>query len=62
MTREQIKQNFRKNGMTISDWARARGYKPNKVIRVLNGFDKGNYGKAHVIAVQLGLKAEPVGV
>jgi gp16 family phage-associated protein len=25
---------------------------------VLNGFDKGHYGKAHDIAVKLGLKAK----
>lgn len=58
MTPEQIKQKFRKNGVTITQWARDHGYKPNKVIRVLNGFDKGNYGKAHTIAVQLGMKSE----
>ena len=62
MTAEQIKHKFRQNGVTFSQWARERGYKPNKVIRVINGFDKGNYGKAHEIAVQLGLKTETPGV
>lgn len=27
-----------------------------EVLRVLNGFEKGHYGKAHEIAVKLGLK------
>lgn len=56
MTAEQIKKKFRRNGLTFSRWARQEGYTPNKVIRVLNGFDKGNYGQAHEIAVKLGLK------
>jgi gp16 family phage-associated protein len=56
MTAEQIKTRFRQQGQTFSSWTRANGYTPNKVIRVLNGFDKGNYGLAHEIAVKLGLK------
>jgi gp16 family phage-associated protein len=56
MTAEQVKSNFRKHGQTISGWARDNGYKPNTVIRVLNGFDKCHYGRAHEIAVKLGMK------
>lgn len=56
MTPDQIKQKFRSEGKTFSGWAREHGYRPNKVIRVLNGLDKGNYGQAHEIAVRLGLK------
>ena len=58
MTPDQIKLRFRQRGQTISQWARDHGYKANKVIRVLNGFDKGHYGKAHEIAVKLGMKPE----
>lgn len=58
MTPEEIKKRFRQRGETISDWARSNGYSVNKVIRVLNGFEKGHYGKAHEIAVKLGMKAE----
>ena len=58
-TREQIRQRFRCEGRTLADWARERGYKPNKVYRVMAGIDKGYYGEAHVIAVQLGLKPNP---
>ena len=56
MTPDQVKKSFRLRGQTFSDWARNNGYPPNKVLRVLNGFDKGHYGKAHEIAVKLGLK------
>ncbi len=58
MTVDQIKHKFRQNGMTFTQWALDHGYKPNKVIRVVNGFDKGNYGAAHTIAVKLGMKSE----
>ncbi|WP_310614048.1 DNA-binding protein [Limnohabitans sp.] len=53
---ELVKQCFRSRGITISSWAREHGYTPQKVIRVLNGFDKWNYGQAHEIAIKLGLK------
>lgn len=59
MTADQIKARFRSEGRTFSAWAREHGYTPHKVIRVLNGFDKGHYGQAHEIAVALGLKPQP---
>lgn len=58
MTGEQVKEKFKKEGVTVSSWARKNGYTPNEVIRVLNGFAKGNYGKAHEIAVELGMKTK----
>lgn len=57
MTPEQVKAKFRAQGKTFSEWARTNGFRPNQVTRVLNGFDKGHYGKAHDIAVKLGLKS-----
>jgi gp16 family phage-associated protein len=57
MTPEQIKKQFRQRGDTFSQWARERGYRPQQVLRVLNGFDKGHRGKAHEIAVELGMKS-----
>ena len=57
MTPEQIKKQFRNNGKTITQWASDNGYSRHAVYRVLNGFDKGNYGQAHEIAVKLGLKS-----
>jgi gp16 family phage-associated protein len=59
MTPEQVKARFRREGRTFSAWAREHGYTPHRVIRVLNGFDKGHYGIAHEIAVKLGLKPQP---
>lgn len=60
LTPEQVKQRFRQKGVTITAWAAERGFKRSAVYRVLNGFDKANYGKAHEIAVALGLKvADP---
>lgn len=58
-TPAQVRQRFRREGRTLAQWARDRGYKPNKVYRVMAGIDKGYYGEAHTIAVELGLKARP---
>lgn len=53
---EQVKQHLRMQGITTTQWAEARGYTRNEVYRVLNGQAKAYYGKAHQIAVELGLK------
>ncbi|MCP1289756.1 DNA-binding protein [Chromobacterium sp. S0633] len=57
MTPAQVKAKFRREGRTFTQFAQEHGYTRNAVYRVLNGFDKGNYGKAHEIAVKLGLKS-----
>lgn len=56
LTAEQVKENFRQAGKTITTWAIENGYTRNEVYRVLNGQAKAHYGKAHDIAVKLGLK------
>ena len=56
MTPAQVKARFRQQGKTITEWAAENGYTRNAVYRVLNGFDKANYGRAHEIAVKLGIK------
>jgi len=58
MTAEQVKTQFRQRGITFTRWAEEHGYTRNEVYRVLNGQAKANYGKAHEIAVKLGLKAQ----
>jgi len=58
-TPEQVKQHFRQAGITFADWAKQNQYPRSAVYRVLNGFDKANYGRAHEIAVKLGLKVSP---
>lgn len=59
MSSEQVKCRFRQQGITFTDWATQNGYTRNEVYRVLNGQAKAHYGKAHEIAVKLGLKADP---
>ncbi|CAD5107215.1 DNA-binding protein [Zestomonas carbonaria] len=56
LTAEQVKERFRAAGKTFTTWAKENGYSRNDVYRVLNGQLKANYGKAHEIAVKLGLK------
>lgn len=56
LTPEQVKQRFKQRGITVTKWAEDHGFKRNAVYRVLNGFDKAHYGRAHDIAVALGLK------
>jgi len=58
LTPEQVKANFRAQGITATQWAADNGYRRGAVYRVLNGFDKAHYGQAHEIAVKLGLKPD----
>lgn len=53
---DRIKKQFHQRGETFTDWAEARGYTRQEVYRVLNGQAKAKYGRAHEIAVALGLK------
>lgn len=57
MTHDEVKNQLRAEGKTLAQWAKEHGYRPNAVYRVMGGFDKAHYGKAHEIAVKLGLKA-----
>lgn len=56
-TADQVKEELRNAGQTITGWAKTHGYEPRFVIRLLNGYQKGYYGKGHEVAVKLGLKA-----
>lgn len=56
MTPQQIKDNLRQQGKTITQWAAEHGYPRQAVYRVLNGVEKAAFGRAHAIAVDLGLK------
>lgn len=59
MSSEQVKRRFRQQGITFTEWADQNGYPRNEVYRVLNGQSKAYYGRAHEIAVKLGLKSDP---
>lgn len=61
-TREEVKADFAKNGISIGAWAVANGFSRMHVYAVLNGHSKAKYGQAHVIAVALGMKAGEVGM
>lgn len=55
-TREEVKADFTRNGISIGSWAKANGFKREDVYAVLNGVNKAKYGRAHAIAVALRLK------
>jgi gp16 family phage-associated protein len=56
LTPDQVRQQFRQRGVTLTQWAAERGYDRKAVYRVINGADKAHFGRAHEIAVALGLK------
>lgn len=58
-TQEQVRQQFEAEGISIKEWATARGYQPRLVYAVLHGTVQCKRGKSHKIAVELGLKATP---
>lgn len=55
---EEVKEMFKRQGKTFTQWAKENGYSRAQVYRVLNGQAKCNYGEVHEIAVKLGLKEE----
>lgn len=57
--RKKVKERFKAEGVTIADWARAHGFKPLTVYRVIEGKSKGHRGEAYHVAIALGLKAAP---
>ena len=59
MTSASFKARLRAQGKTIAQWADENGFERLDVYRVLAGVYKGNFGKAHTIAVKAGLKADP---
>ncbi len=59
MDRNAIRQRFKAQGISITDWATARGFNRDHVYAVLRGRTYGDRGQAHQIAVALGLKESP---
>lgn len=57
--RNAARNRLKLKGIKVVDFARVNGFEPQRVYRVLNGLDAGNYGTAHEIAVALGLKPRP---
>lgn len=56
LTAEQIREEFKRNGISIASWATANGFNTNLVLEVLAGRKKAIRGQSHQIAVRLGLK------
>jgi len=59
VTPEMFKAQLRSQGKTIAAWSMENGFNPMDVYRIMNGVQKGKYGKGHEIAVRAGLKEDP---
>lgn len=55
-SREQVREEFFKQGVSIADWARQHGFKYSQVIDVLRVDRVCHRGNSHKIAVLLGIK------
>jgi gp16 family phage-associated protein len=51
----QLRLNFRRNGMTVVDWARQNNFPSPLVYAVMTGRSKAHRGQSYDIAVKLGL-------
>lgn len=58
----RVKNAFYARGERISEWAQAHGFSRAMVYSVLSGRAQGRAGQAHLIAVELGLKARPINI
>lgn len=56
MNVNDVKNLFHESGISISEWARVRGFSTGLVYQVLDGRRKCERGQSHKIAVALGLK------
>lgn len=60
-TGPEIKSEFERLGVSIADWARAKGFSPPLVYQILAGRKRCSRGQSHQIAVALGLKQGRIG-
>lgn len=58
-TPQQVKQLFALHGLSIREWAAARGFSESLVYAVLSGKNKALRGQSFQIAVALGIKDAP---
>ncbi|MFT7775345.1 DNA-binding protein [Roseateles sp.] len=56
----QVKEAFEARGLSIAEWARANGFDAPMVYAVLAGRVQARRGKAHRIAMALGVKQAPI--
>lgn len=57
-TAEEVRTIFKKRGVSLSDWARRRGFSQSLVYQVLSGRRQASRGESYEIAVALGLKTD----
>jgi gp16 family phage-associated protein len=50
---------LQRHGVTMTEWARRHGFKPDIVFALLEGKTRGQWGEAHEAAILLGLRAAP---
>jgi gp16 family phage-associated protein len=55
---ETVRQRFFLRGETVAGWARANSFDERQVYAVLSGRNQATRGRAHLIAVALGLKPQ----
>ena len=60
-TRQEAHAWLKSQSMSIADWARAHGLKPQTVHSLLDGQHVGSRGQSHDAAVLLGMKHGTVG-
>ncbi|MGK5043051.1 DNA-binding protein [Janthinobacterium sp. GB1R12] len=56
LTADQVLEEFRERGISVAEWSRHNGFKPNLVYQVLRSRTLPERGKSHAIAVALGMK------
>ena len=62
LTAPEVRQWFLDHGISVTDWARERGFRREVVYAALAGRTRGYRGQAHQVAVALGLKKQPADV
>ena len=58
---DEVRKEFARRGLSISAWARAKGFSVQLVYQVLRGKKQCLRGQSHEIAVRLGIKAGEIG-
>jgi gp16 family phage-associated protein len=56
-TPAEVRDEFKRKGLSVTAWALSHGYSPNLVHEVLSGRRKPTRGQTHRIAVMLGIKS-----
>lgn len=51
-----VREEFKRAGISLTEWAKAQGFKRMTVVDVLRGHRRGDRGEAHLVAIALGLK------